>query len=83
MTEGEKADKKQRVDENATTGALHNTCMKAVAVVRRRLADSPVLASRFGQVCFKQCVNSARPSPRPVISWLSSSRSSFKEAWKT
>lgn len=57
--------------------------MQAVAVSLRRLDDSPVRASRLGQVCSRQWVISALPRPRPGISCPSISCSNFKEAWKT
>lgn len=59
---------------------LDGTRMKAVAAARMRPADSPVLASRLGQVCSKQWVTSGRLWPRLGMIWLSSNLSSFKEA---
>lgn len=81
--EGEQTDRNQRTDGNQHSPVCYSTCMKEMAVARSRLADSPVLASRLGQVCSKQWDTSALPSPRLGISWPSSSRSSFKDAWKT
>lgn len=59
----------------------NSTSMKAVTAALRWAAGPPTLASRLGHVCSKQRFISARP--RPGSSWLRSSRSSFKEAWKT